>query len=153
MPESIKVVYDTNIIASATLTHGIPWLTLQLFVKGKVNLYVSSDLLEEYRRVLRRPKFQRTPNLPMRTLEIIERRAIQKDPSFKLNVALHEPDNRVVECAVEAKTHYIVTGNKRHFPFSAYKGIKIVSPREFMQEVAPDWLRSYEYEEEEIISP
>lgn len=139
-PEMVKAVYDTNVIVSALLTpRRIPWLTLQLFLSGRVNLFVSQFLLEEYRRVLRRPRYQAIPEA-QQTLEALERRPTLVIPSFILNVTLDPDDNRVVECAVEAEAHYIVTGNKRHFPFSTYQGIKIVNPREFVSEVAPDWL-------------
>lgn len=45
--------------------------------------------------------------------------------------ALDEPDNRFLECAEEAKANYIVTGNKKDFPFAEYMGSTIVSPAEF----------------------
>jgi uncharacterized protein len=42
-----------------------------------------------------------------------------------------EPDNRFLECAEDAKAHYLVTGNRKHFPFFEFQGTKIVSPAEF----------------------
>jgi predicted nucleic acid-binding protein len=46
-----------------------------------------------------------------------------------------EPDNRVLECAIKAKADFIITGNKRHFPFEEFKGSKIVTPREFINSI------------------
>ncbi|MGI0034871.1 MAG: PIN domain-containing protein [Nitrososphaera sp.] len=52
-------------------------------------------------------------------------------PRKRVRSALDEPDNRIFECAEEAKAHYLVAGNKKHFPFPEFKGTKIVSPAEF----------------------
>ena len=35
---------------------------------------------------------------------------------------------------------YIVTGNTKHFSFEEFMGIKVVSPREFINLIAPDIL-------------
>jgi putative PIN family toxin of toxin-antitoxin system len=142
--EVVKAVYDTNVMVSAVLAPGPPWLTLQLVLSGRVKIFVSPPLLEEYRRVLRRPRYQRIPNLPLRTLQLIELNSTLVFPSTTLDVTSDPDDNRIVECAIEGKVSYIVTGNKRHFPFSSYQRIKIVNAREFMEEVAPDFLLFWE---------
>ncbi len=55
----LKVVYDTNIIISAALKEeGLPALLLSLVLEGKVRLFLSQTLLEEYEGVLKRPKFK-----------------------------------------------------------------------------------------------
>lgn len=104
----IKAVYDTNVIVSGIISRGIPRLTLHLALSGRVKLFVSPALLEEYRQVLRRPIYQTIPNA-QQILEAIERNSTVVFPFFTLNVALDPPDNRVVECADEAKAHYLVT--------------------------------------------
>jgi predicted nucleic acid-binding protein len=52
-------------------------------------------------------------------------------PKKKLDVAIDPDDNKVVECALEARADYIVTGNIRHFP-SRFQDIRIVLPRQFL---------------------
>jgi len=48
------------------------------------------------------------------------------------------PDNRVLECAIEAPADYLVTGNKRHFNFTEFEGVKIVDVREFLKAIVPN---------------
>ena len=43
-----------------------------------------------------------------------------------------DSDNRILECALEAKADYVVTGDKKHFPFDAFRGIKVASPRDLV---------------------
>ena len=49
----------------------------------------------------------------------------------KLKISGHEDGNRIYECAVAGKTHYIVTENKKHFP-RARKTTQIVSARQLL---------------------
>jgi len=43
-------------------------------------------------------------------------------------------DNRVLECAMEGKAQYIVSGDEHHLlPLRKYRGIKILSPAEFLK--------------------
>ena len=125
-------VYDTNVIVSAILKPGsIPASLVGLAMEGSVRLILSPEILEEYREVLKRPKFAFDPSSVDAFLQDIEKAAGMVYPTKRVRRALDEPDNRFLECAKAAKAHYLVTGNKKHFPFPEFKGTKIVSPAEF----------------------
>jgi putative PIN family toxin of toxin-antitoxin system len=131
-------VYDTNVIVSAILKPGsIPASLVGLAMEGAVKLFLTPDILEEYREVLRRPKFAFDPSTVDTFLNDLEKAAVMVYPTKRVRRALDEPDNRVLECAQEAKAHYVVTGNKKHFPFPEFKGTKIVSPAEFAALLIP----------------
>ena len=52
---------------------------------------------------------------------------------LSLDILKDDPDdNMVLACAAEGMATYLVTGNIKHFPFADYKGIKVVTPREFL---------------------
>lgn len=63
----------------------------------------------------------------------IERKAIFFTPTITLNVISDEPDNRLLELAVESGADYLITGNSNDFPFAKYEGTKIVSPKEYWE--------------------
>ena len=55
----LKVVFDTNVIVSAAFYQAsLPALLLSLALEEKVRLFVSPALLNEYERVLKRPRFK-----------------------------------------------------------------------------------------------
>jgi uncharacterized protein len=125
-------VYDTNVIVSAILKPGsIPASLVALAMEGSVRLILSPEILEEYRGVLKRPKFGFDSSAIDAFLQDIEKAAVMVYPTKRVRRALDETDNRFLECAQKTKVHYLVTGNKKHFPFSKFKGTKIVSPAEF----------------------
>jgi predicted nucleic acid-binding protein len=56
-------------------------------------------------------------------------------PVFTLSVIKEdEPDNRVLECAVEGQASYIVSGDEHHLqPLKEHEGITILSPAQFLE--------------------
>jgi putative PIN family toxin of toxin-antitoxin system len=130
-----KAVYDTNIIISAALSpSGIPSSLLVFAFDGVIQLYVSPVILDEYTEVLSRPKFDLSPQVItglMRKITHVTHAALLVHPTRTISASPDESDNRFLECAHEAGASYLVTGNKRHFPFPEFEGIKILSPAEF----------------------
>lgn len=128
----LRAVYDTNVVVSGTLTAGGPpaYLLALAMTRQRVRLFISPPIFEEYREVLKRPKFPFDPEDVDTFLKSLQRAAVMVHPTRRVTAASHEPDNRFLECAQTARADYLVTGNKRHFPFPAFDGTKIVSPTE-----------------------
>ena len=56
-------------------------------------------------------------------------------PSKKVEATSDPDDNMFLECALEARADFVVTGNLRHFP-SKFQDIRVVSPRQFLSVLA-----------------
>ena len=130
----IKAVYDTNIIVSGLLnSEGIPALLLDIATQREITLFISAEILQEYEGVLIRPKFGLSKRVVKRFLRLVKARSKPVKPK-SLEFTLKDPeDNKFLECALAGKVDCLVTGNTRHFPFRSYKGIKVISPREFWE--------------------
>jgi putative PIN family toxin of toxin-antitoxin system len=132
-----RVVDDTNVIVSAALKPGsLPASLVSLAMARQVRLFVSLAILEEYEAVLRRPKFRLDPERVEAFLRDLRKAAVSVRPSRPVSAAPDEADNRFLEGALAARAHYLVTGNKKHFPFPEFEGTRIVSPAEFALLVA-----------------
>lgn len=57
-------------------------------------------------------------------------------PKVKVSIIKSkDDDNRILECALESKADYIISGDKRHIlPLKELEGIKIVSVSEFLED-------------------
>jgi putative PIN family toxin of toxin-antitoxin system len=134
----LKVVFDTNVIVSAALYEkSLPALLLSLGLEDKVKFLVSPALLNEYEAVLKRPRFKLGQRQIRELMGKINRKALIVTPTQRLKILkADEPDNRILECAIKAEADFIITGNKRHFPFEEFKGSKIVTPREFINSIS-----------------
>ena len=58
------------------------------------------------------------------------------EPAEALNVVEEdESDNRYLECAIEGRAQYVVTGDKHLLDIGEYSGIIILSPAAFVTAV------------------
>lgn len=129
----VKVVIDTNVLVSAILFGGNPEQVLDSVEEGKIKILISEEILEEFKEVLQR-KFGFSLDIVEVTVSAIKGISTLVTPTQRLNVIKKkENDNRILECAVEGKVQYIVSGDKRHLlPLKEYQGMKILSPAKFL---------------------
>jgi putative PIN family toxin of toxin-antitoxin system len=131
----VRVVLDTNIVVSASLTPGGPPATIvELALRGVFTLCVSSAVLSEYREVLARTKFSRQLESINVLLAGIEEIAVAVTPVHSITVSTDDEDNRLLECAEAAQADFLVTGDRKHFP-AFLDRTRIVTAREFLTEL------------------
>jgi putative PIN family toxin of toxin-antitoxin system len=56
------------------------------------------------------------------------------EPRIKLKVADDPDDNAILECALAAQAPLIVTGDKDLLRLSPFRGIRILTPAQFLAE-------------------
>ena len=110
----MRVVLDTNVIVSGLNFPGNERLVLELALRGRFELYVSTSILEEAAGVLGR-KFDWDAERSSRALRTLGNAATVIYPRRLPEVIEGgHADNRILECAVEASADYLVTGDRRH---------------------------------------
>ncbi len=127
----MKVVLDTNTLVSAIGWSGPPQRTLNACLQGKFELYISQALLEEFIRVISRPKLKviaRHPDLPLILSWLYQPSHIVRPKTVISAIKKDPADNRVLECAVEAGAEVVISGDKHLLALEEYQGIKILSP-------------------------
>jgi putative PIN family toxin of toxin-antitoxin system len=133
----LRLVIDTNIVVSAALKpDGLQRTVLLLAITKPARLYVSDDVMAEYREVLARPELKIRKGPRQQLLQLIKAHAYSVKPARPLLVTTDPDDNRFLECADAARADYLVTGNTRHFP-KFWKKTKVITSREFISIVAP----------------
>ncbi len=133
MPKLLRrVVVDTNVLVSY-FWGGNPRTIIDSWKQGELILITSPPLLNELERVLDELKIN--PLTSQELLELIYQRATLVHPKQTVNVVLNDPpDNRVLECALEGKSHLIVSGDKHLLQLKEYHEITILSPKDFVKE-------------------
>jgi uncharacterized protein len=128
----LSAVLDTNVVVSAQLNEqGAPGLILELALSRAFRLFVSEPLLEEYFAVLCRPRFGFHTRDVLKLMKDIRRASTLVRPRRALSVTPDPDDNQVLECALQAGSDFIVTGNLRHFP-PRFRGIRAIAPASFL---------------------
>ena len=134
----IKVVFDTNIIVSGLIANaGAPYQALEAWRRRDVVLLVSDAIIEEVVDVLARPFFRDKRQISRsdiaRVKHALKMDAIVVSPNTRLEVVRDDPDdNRIVECALDGGADYIVSGDHHLLELKRFRGIQIVTAREFL---------------------
>ena len=129
----MRVVLDTNVIVSGLNFPGNERQVLELALRGRFELYLSTFILEEAAGVLGR-KFDWDPERSSQALRALGNAATVIYPRRLPEVIEGgHPDNRVLGCAVEASADYLVTGDRRHLlPLGTHEGARILNPPRFL---------------------
>jgi putative PIN family toxin of toxin-antitoxin system len=117
---------DTNIYVSALVYRGTPLRLLHLAIDGDLEVAISQPILDETLRVLRE-KFGWPEERLQGAEALINGCARRVSPSQTLNVIKEdEPDNRILECAAEAGSEYIVSGDKDLHRLGRYGNARVI---------------------------
>jgi putative PIN family toxin of toxin-antitoxin system len=130
-----RIVLDTNVLISAILFGGTPRRVLDLVISGSVNCTLSIAILDELRDVLQRPKFGFSADLCLHITEELHGVCAIISPSVRVDAIRSDPaDNRILECALEAHAHFIVSGDPHLLDLGTFEGITILSPADYLKE-------------------
>lgn len=134
-----RIVLDTNVVVSAHLNgQGFERYVLDLGLAKKCQFYLSSEIVEEYKEVLKRPKFAFDPKQIARSIKLIVRESQMVEPKATVTVTTDPDDNKFLECAEAAQADYLITGNLRHFP-KRWGRTLVVNAREFIELIATEF--------------
>jgi len=129
----MRVVADTNVYVSAIVFGGTCEAILALARAHLIELYLSPAMQGELRSVLGQT-FDWSPPRVREALAEVTGLALLVRPTVRLSaVVAHDEDHRILECALAARADFLVTGDRKHLlPLKAFRGVRIVSPREFL---------------------
>ena len=134
----MKVVFDTNVVVSASFWRGSPFDCLTAWAQGRCEAVVSPTLLAEYHETHEELRLDYPKITPVGWVAALTESAKLVFPTDRATGATPDPaDEMVLECALAAEADLIVTGDKKHLlPLREFQGIPIVSPAEFLRRLA-----------------
>jgi putative PIN family toxin of toxin-antitoxin system len=128
----VIAVLDTNVFISAFVFGGNPRRVVQLAEFGAFRLAVSKAVQLETERVLLE-KF-RWPRARMaEACEPVWDVAAMTEPRTVISASRDDDDNRILECAIDARAAAIVTGDQDLLRLDPFRGIRIVTPADFLR--------------------
>jgi putative PIN family toxin of toxin-antitoxin system len=131
----VKVVFDTNVVASATFWRGAPFNCLAAWAQGQCEAFVSPALLAEYHETIEELRRVYPNHAAVEWTEALTEAATLVFPAERATGATSDPsDEMILECALAAEADAIVSGDKKHLlPLGRFRDILIVSPAEFLR--------------------
>ena len=130
----MRIVLDTNVLLSGLLSpSGPPGSIVQLITAGAVRICYDARILVEYRQVLLRPAF---PFADVQVESLLDQLQADGDlvAALLLVERLPDPEDEVfLEVALSGNAQCLVTWNLKHFPEQNLQGVRVASPREFLE--------------------
>jgi uncharacterized protein len=138
---NVRAVFDTNVYVAAALNPGGPsdlWLDLALAPGHSFTLFISEPILLEVQEKLV-DKFGLPPALVERFVDRLRRVAHPVAPTPESYPELADPDDAIVlDCALAAKAHLIVSADQHLLTLNPWRGIGICHPRDLKYIFASD---------------
>ena len=126
-------VIDTNVLVSSMLKHdSIPGIIVDLCTNGPITPIINDKIVDEYREVLTRNKFDFSEEDVDNAINDFISSAISCDRvdideyfKDKGDIVFYE----IVMSSNQYRDTYLVTGNIKHFPIKPF----VVTPREMLE--------------------
>jgi putative PIN family toxin of toxin-antitoxin system len=136
----IRAVIDANVLFSATIiARGIPYDIFGAWQNQQFSLISSERILVELQDNLRDPKQAAKYNLTeediQATITLVRTQSefIAVPASEIRNITGDDEDDTVLATGRLAHAEYLVTGDRGLLDLGEYEGMKIITPRQFVQ--------------------
>lgn len=131
----MRVILDTNVFVSGVFFAGPPYRILEAWRDGKLKLIVSQEILEEYQRV-GETLAEQFPGINLQPIiDLVATNAEIFPNQVLLESVCEDPDDdKFIACAIASRSKMIVSGDRHLLKVSGFGGIKVMRPRQFIDE-------------------
>jgi len=133
----VKVILDTNALVSGIFFGGIPGQIIDAWALDLVSLVLTPEILEEYARV-GRDMASRYPDGRQSFATILDVLAVNSPildaPLLPTPVCEDPDDDKFLAAAMASGVRLIISGDKLLLKVSGWRGVKVMTPREFVSE-------------------
>ena len=127
----MHIVIDTNVVISGTFFGGFPRKILEAVVNDKVNAYANTKIIKEYLDIIKEMIIEKGGKLDENILSpFIDKLNVVKSTS-RIKISRDKDDDKFIECAIDSKSLYIVSGDKDLLDIVEYHNIKIITAKDF----------------------
>jgi putative PIN family toxin of toxin-antitoxin system len=130
----MRLVLDTNVVASALLWGGTPALLLRARREQRITLFTSLALLAELSDILGRPKFDRKIVASLLSVDqLVDRYADLASvvrPVAVVGIAPDPDDDVVIGTALAARADLVATGDRSLLAVGAHRDVRILGVSE-----------------------
>jgi uncharacterized protein len=128
----MKVVVDTNVVVSAIIRDRLPEkILLAIVSRPDIEWIVSEKILNEYRKVLSRPKFGIDRDILEKWFAVLEETTVLIEVPVEITFPRDQEDAMFIGCAIACEADYFVTGDRDFEGARQVMKTKILSVTQF----------------------
>ena len=132
----MRIVIDTNVVASAIFFGGRPAELLRMVVQHELSAVATNEIVDEYQATINYllNKYEDRP-LQLSIVPIFSAMEIIPVTS-KIEVCRDPDDNKFISCAIDGHCYYVVSGDKDLLSVGQYENVKIITVAEILKLIA-----------------
>lgn len=127
----MKLTVDTNFLVSATQwDYSVSHKLLVRLIEKDVEIFTTHKILEEFSEVLVRD-FEYTSEELSNVIRIVLSFVSSIETVSEIDIVKEDPDdNKIIACAVDSNSDFIITYDPHLLRLKRHKGIGIITPEE-----------------------
>jgi putative PIN family toxin of toxin-antitoxin system len=130
----MRIVIDISIFVSSFFWKRNPRKVLDRIIEGMDELFITNEILEQLAGVMSRPKFHTDKEGIEYYIKSIEEVSNKVVNNIKIQDGSRDKDDNIIlECGMMGNVDYVITGNDDLLALKEYNGIKIVTPKEYLE--------------------
>ncbi len=130
----MKIVVDTNVVISGIFFGGNPRKIVEAVAAGSIDAYATTEIIDEYTEIIDSMIERKQGRINQSILSPLFSAMKIIETGTNIDVCRDPDDNKFIECAVDAKALYIVSGDNDLLDIKEYDGIRIITAKEFCDE-------------------
>jgi len=132
---------DTNVFLSGIFWKGnFSSQIIDLWRNRNVDLISSISIIDELTKNLKSFKIKMDDDIVQEWENMVLENSLLVEPEEEINIVKEDvTDNKFVEAAVTGKADYIITQDNHLLKIKEFRGIKILTPKEFLEVVKKDF--------------
>src|SRR3989344_1361358 len=136
-----RIVMDTNVFLSGIFWKGnFSSQIIDLWRNRNVDLISSISIIDELTKNLKSFKIKMDDDIVQEWENMVLENSLLVEPEEEINIVKEDvTDNKFVEAAVTGKADYIITQDNHLLKIKEFRGIKILTPKEFLEIVKKDF--------------
>lgn len=127
----MRIVVDTNVVISGMFFGGNPRKIIESIVDGDIAAFATTEIIDEYMEIIESMIERKQGGFNQRVFSPLFSALNIINSETKIEISRDPDDDKFIECAVDAKALYIVSGDKDLLDISEYKDIQIITAKEF----------------------
>lgn len=130
----MRAVIDTNVLISATFWTGKSKQLLNKVRHGEITFLTSQILLDELKEILVRADkpFKLSEKEAEQVVKSMRNLAQVVQTHSRMSICRDKNDNRVLECAIDGRAEWIISGDLHLLELQSFQGVKIVTVGHFL---------------------
>ena len=131
----MRIVIDTNIVASAIFFGGRPRELLELLLQHELSAFITQEIIEEYQGTIEYLQNEYPSKRIKVPLTQIIAACNMIETTSEVKVCRDPDDDKFFACALDSRSLYIVSGDKDLLAVKQYKDVQAVTVAQFFRDI------------------